>query len=57
MELHEVPHDPGAGHQVVIEGELVSVLAGAEHEAGALAVVTADQRRLSERDIWVLELT
>ena len=48
MVLHEVPHDPGAGHQVVIKWELVSILTRAEHELGSVTVVTTtDQRRLS----------
>ena len=46
MLLHEVPHDPGAGHHVVIKWELVSILTSAEYEVGPLAVVTTHQRRL-----------
>ena len=41
--LHEVPHDPGARHQVIIKGELVSILARAEYEVGLVAVVTTEQ--------------
>ena len=50
MLLHEVPHDPGARHQVIIKWELVSILTRAEYELGPLTVVTTDQRRLS----WML---
>ena len=58
MFLHEVPHDPGAGHHIVIEGELVSVLARAEHEAGPLAVMAGEERRVREMTLgWLSELT
>ena len=52
MLLHEVPHDPGASHQVVIKGELMSVLTRAEYEVGSLAVVTTEQSRARELSGW-----
>ena len=54
MLLHEVPHDPGARHQVIIKGELVSVLARAEYEVGLVAVVTTEQEMVG---CWLGELT
>ena len=40
---HEVPHDPGPRQLLVIKGELVAVVTSAEHQLGAVTVVTRER--------------